>query len=265
MSRIPELDAKALARHCAAALAAHPTGGRFAALAVGPTDPTADVARTVAPSSATEHDVNSIFMIVLDRRTGLPAGVGQVVRGGGRALDDGPERIGRDLSAVVEAHGLHDGGTIWDLATLSVLPGYRNDRSAVTVSALLYRSLLRAGQRAGVRHLVALLDQRAHDELTLLGFPFVPMAGAEPAGGVHAVYAPFAAVEAAIAAQGRRLRRLTGPFAGHLPARGLRRLPARRFAARLSDQVATGRDLDEHILLPGLERRRYRGLRSPSA
>jgi N-acyl-L-homoserine lactone synthetase len=199
---------------------------------------------------------------VLDRRSGRPAGVGRVVRGGGRTLDDGPDLIGRDLSAVVEAHGLHDGGTIWDLATLSVLPDYRNDRSGVTVSALLYRSLLRAGQRADVRHLVSLLDRDAHRDLTLLGVPFVPMAGAEPVDGVHAVYAPFAAVEPAIAEQARRLRRVTGPYAGDLPARGLRRIPARRLAARLADHVATGRDLDEHILLPGLERRRYRGLRT---
>lgn len=265
MSRIPQLDAKAVARHCAAALAMHPTPGRFAALVVGPTDPTADVVRTLAPSTAVEHDVNSIFTLVLDRQTGLPAGVGRVVRGGGRTLDDAPERIGRDLSDIVEAHGLHDGGTIWDLATLSVCPDYQTDRSAVTVSALLHRSLLRAGQRADVRHLVALLDQRAHRDLTLLGVPFVPMAGAEPVGGVHAAYAPFATLEPAIAVQGRRLRRLTGPFAGELEARGLRRIPARRVAARLSEQVATGHGLDQHILLPGLERRRYRGLRSPSA
>ncbi|WP_250035974.1 hypothetical protein [Paractinoplanes maris] len=262
MSRTPELDSKALARHCVAALAAHPTPGRFAALVVGPTDPTADVARTVEASSSVEYDVNSIFLLVLDRRTGRPAGVGRVVRGGGRTLDDAPERIGRDLSAIVEAHGLHDGGTIWDLATLSVLPDYQTDRLAVTVSALLHRSLLRAGHRAGVRHLVALLDGCAHRDLTLLGVPLVPMAGSEPVDGVHAVYAPFAALEPAIAEQGRRLRRRTGPYAGELPARGLRRIPARRLAARLSEQVATGHGLDEHILLPGLERRRYRGLRA---
>ncbi|WP_250009575.1 hypothetical protein [Actinoplanes sp. M2I2] len=262
MSPIPELDAKALARHCAAALAAHPTPGRFAALVVGPTDPTADVVRTVEASSTAEHDLNSIYLLVLDRQTGQPAGAGRVVRGGGRTLDDAPERIGRDLSAIVEAHSLHDGGLIWDLATLSVLPAYRTDRSAVTVSALLHRSLLRAGHRAGVRHLVALLDSGAHRDLTLLGLPFVPMAGAEPVDGVHAVYAPFAALEASIAEQSRRLRRLTGPFAGELPVRGLRRLPARRVAARLSGQVATGQGLDQHILLPGLERRRYRGLRT---
>ena len=42
-----DLDETRLARLCTAALAAHPSTGRFAALAIGPADPMADVARTV--------------------------------------------------------------------------------------------------------------------------------------------------------------------------------------------------------------------------
>jgi hypothetical protein len=259
-----ELDDRALARHCAAALAAHPTDGRFVALALAPTDPTADVVRTVEPQlqAATagylDHEKHSIFLLVLDRRTGLPAGAGRVVEGGGRALDDAPERIGRDLSAIVEAHGLHE-GKIWDVATLGNLSGYRDSKAGLTVSALLARTLVLAGHRAGVRHLVALLDQRTHRTLALLGVPFVPMAGSEVA--VRALYAPFPGLEPALAEQSRRLNSIAGSFTGEIEARGLRRLVVRRLAARMSEQVATGRGLDEHILLPGLERRRYRGLR----
>lgn len=259
-----ELDDRALARHCAAALAAHPTTGRFVALALGPTDPTADVVRTVEsqlqPSGPGyhEHDQHSIFLLVLDRRTGLPAGAGRVVDGGGRALDDAPEQIGRDLSAIVDAHGLHE-GRIWDVATLGNLSGYRDNKAGLTVSSLLARTLVLAGHRAGVRHLVALLDQRTHHTLALLGVPFVPMAGS--AASVRALYAPFPGLEPALAEQSRRLSSLAGSFTGEIEARGLRRLLIRRLAAKMSEQVATGRGLDEHILLPGLERRRYRGLR----
>ncbi|WP_127504883.1 hypothetical protein [Actinoplanes solisilvae] len=259
-----ELDERALARHCAAAIAAHPATGRFLALALGPSDPTADVVRTIEPqlqavvSSNREHEKRSIFLLVLDRRTGLPAAAGRVVDGGGRALDDAPERIGRELSAIVDAHELHE-GKIWDVATLGNLSGYRDSKAGLTVSALLARTLVLAGHRAGVRHLVGLLDQRTHRTLALLGVPFVPMAGSEASS--RALYAPFPALEPAIAEQGRRLNRLAGSFTGEIEARGLRRLVIRRLAARMSEQVATGQGLDEHILLPGLERRRYRGLR----
>ncbi|HET6483774.1 MAG TPA: hypothetical protein VFG35_27540 [Actinoplanes sp.] len=255
-----ELDDRAIARHCAAALAAHPSTGRFTALAVGPHDPTADVARTLEKQPATGHDQHSFFLLVLDRQTGKPAGTARVIDGGGRTLDDAPELIGRDLSDITEAHELHDGGRIWDIATLSNLTGYREGKAGLIVTSLLARTLIRAGQRAGVRHLVALLDQRAHRTLTLLGVPFVPMAGSDPA--LRAVYAPFADLEPAMAEQSRRLNRLAGSFTGEIEARGLHRLLTRRLAAKMSEQVATGRGLDEHILLPGLDRRRYRGLRT---
>ena len=42
-----DLDEGTVRRFTAAALAAHPSAGRFAALAIGPADPMADVARTV--------------------------------------------------------------------------------------------------------------------------------------------------------------------------------------------------------------------------
>lgn len=259
-----------LARRCAAALAAHPATGRFAALAVATSDPMADVARMVerqilpAAPDYDDHESRSLFLLVLDRETGLPAGAGRVVEGGGRTLDDAPGHIGRDLSAIVNAHDLHDGRRLWEFATVGVLPEYRGDKS---VSSLIYRTFLQAGHRAGVRHVVALADDRTHRALTLLGVPFTAMAGSEPfeylgSPGTRAVYVPFIEVESAIAAQSERLNRAVGSFAGEIRARGLRRLLARRAAARVSEQVATGFGLNEQILLPGLERRRFRSLKT---
>ncbi len=277
-----DLDAQTLGRRCTAALAAHPTAGRFAALAVGPTDPMADVARTVerqifeasfgndATTMAAEYggyETDSIFFLVLDRRTGLPAGAGRVIAGGGKTLDDAPDRTGRDLSVIAEAHGLHDGGKIWDFATLGVRPEYRGGKSGLAVSSLLYRTFLQAGHRAGVRHVVTLLDHRAYRNMLLLGVPFQSMAGSEPfdylgSTSTRALYVAFADLEPSITEQSRRLRRLVGSFAGEIRARGLRRLLVRRTAAKISEQVATGRELNEHIQLPGLERRRFRSLKT---
>ncbi len=270
-----DLDERTLGRLTAAALAAHPSIGRFAALAVGPGDPLADVARTVerqvfeqafgndAATMAAEYrdyEENSLFFLVLDRRTGSPAGAGRVIDGGGKTLDDAPGCIGRDLSAIVAAHGLHD-GKIWDFATVAVLPGHRGGRAGLAVSSLLYRTFLNAGRRAGVRHIVTLLDHRAQRNMALLGARLVPMAASGPfaylgSPSTRALYTPFADLEPDIAEQSTRLRRPGASFAGEIRARGLRRLLTRRMAARVADRVASGRGLDEHILLPGLDRRR---------
>ncbi|MBU2669772.1 GNAT family N-acetyltransferase [Actinoplanes bogorensis] len=271
-----DLSPAEIARRCVVALAAHSTRGRFTALAVGPDDPMADVARTVerqvfeaafgndAATMAREyghHDPHSLHFLVLDRETGRPAGAGRVIEGGGKTLDDAPDHIGRDLSDIVEAHGLHDGGKIWDFATVGVLPEYRR---GLVVSSLLYRTFLQAGKRANVKHIVVMLDHRAHRNLMLLGAPLVPMAGSEPfeylgSASTRALYVPFADLEPAIAEQGRRLRRPVGSFAGEIRGWGLKRLLTRRVAARVSEQVATGEGLNEHIVMPGLERRRFRG------
>jgi hypothetical protein len=259
-----DLDPAMVSRLVAAALAAHPSGGRFAALAVGADDPLADVARTMMardadPDAYRDHESASLFLLVMDRKTGRPAGAGRAIDGGGRMLDDAPERTGRELSAIVAAHDLHD-GKIWDLAAFAVLPGYRG-RSGRAVRSLLCRTFLQAGRRAGVRHLVALLDQCAQRKMALLGVRFVPVAESGPfeyrgSASTRALYVPFADLEPSIAEQGDRLRRPGAEFAGEIRARGLCRLMTRRHAARVAEQVATGAGLDEHILLPGLDRRR---------
>ncbi|MFI5895508.1 hypothetical protein ACIA5D_35975 [Actinoplanes sp. NPDC051513] len=270
-----DLDEPTVRKTVAAAFASHADRtGRFLALAVASSSPLADVARTVerqvfeesfGNDAATmageyrryEHD--SLFFLVLDRRTGLPAGAARVIDGGGKTLDDAPGRIDADLSTIVSLHGLHN-GRIWDFATLAVLPAYRGGRSGLAVSSLLYRTFLNAGRLAGVRHLVALLDQRAHRNLKLLGVEFVPMAGSEPfeylgSPATEALYVPFPELIPSIARQAGRLRSLGEPFRGTIRARGLRRLIVRRVAARIARQVSSGDGLDERIVLPGLDRR----------
>ena len=269
------LDEGTVRRLVANALADHPSTARFVALAVGPASPLSDVARTVerqvfeesfgmdADAMVAEYrryEDDSLFFLVLDRRAGLPAGAARVIDGGGKTLDDAPEQIGVPLSAIVAEHDMY-GGRIWDFATLAVLPAYRGVRSGLVVSSLLYRTFLNAGRLAGVRHLVAMLDRGAHRNLTLIGVEFVPMAGSAPfdylgSTSTQALYVPFADLEPSIARQGERLGRPGSDFAGEIPGRGVRRLVAQRFTARVATQIASGDGLDEHITLPALDRRR---------
>jgi len=275
--QLPESEIRALG---AAALDKYRSNGPFVALAVRTDDPLADVARTVerqvfeesfgndAAAMTAEYgpyEKESLFFLVLDRRTAMPVGAGRAIEGGGKTLDDAPERIGEDLSAIVAAHDLYE-GRIWDFATVAVLPEYRGSKSAPLVSSLLYRTFLAAGRRAGVRHVVTMLDRHAFRSMTLLGAPVVAMAGSAPfeyrgSASTRALYVPFAALVPSIARQSERLARIGANFEGEIRARGLRRLIIRRVAARVSRQVATGEGLDEHVALPALERRRHRGHR----
>jgi hypothetical protein len=270
-----DLDESTVRQRTAAALATHADRpGRFLALAVAPASPLADVARTVERQVFEEsfgndtatmiaeyrrYEDDSLFFLVLDRRTGRPAGAARVIDGGGKTLDDAPARIETELSTIVALHSL-DSGRIWDFATLAVLPAYRGGKSGLTVSSLLYRTFLNAGRLAGVRHIVALLDRRAHRNLNLLGVEFVPMAGAEPfeylgSPATEALYVPFAELIPSISRQAGQLRHASDGFRGSIRARGLRRLIVRRIAARVAHQVSSGDGLDERIVLPGLDRR----------
>jgi hypothetical protein len=258
-----------------AALYGYPAGGPFIALAVGPDDLLADVARTVERRVFEEsfamdaavmtdeyaaYEQDSLFFLVIERRTGAPAGAARVIDGGGKTLDDAPDVIGVDLGTIVEKHGLF-GGRIWDFATLAVLPEYRGGKSTM-VSSLLYRAFLNAGRRAGVQHVVAMLDRRAHRGISLIGAPFEPMAGSKPfeylgSPSTSALYMRFADIEPAIAAEGERLSSIA-PVEGESRAGSLRRVLAGRIVSKVAHQVATGEGLDEHVDLPALERRRLR-------
>jgi N-acyl-L-homoserine lactone synthetase len=261
-----------------AALYAYPSDGPFVALAVKPDDLLADVARTVERRVFEEsfamdaavmtdeyaaYEQDSIFLLVIDRRTGAPAGAARLIDGGGKTLDDAPAAIGVDLGTIAEKHGLF-GGRIWDFATLAVLPEYRGGKSTM-VSSLLYRAFINAGRRAGVQHVVAMLDSRAYKGIMRIGVPFEPMAGSKPfdylgSPSTSALYARFADIAPAIAAQGERLSNAE-PAEGESRARSLRRLITQRVVSKVAHQVATGEGLDEHVDLPALERRRMRRLR----
>jgi hypothetical protein len=267
-----DLDTAETRRITAAVLAGLPaTPGRFVAVAAGPGEPLANVARAVERRVFEEtfgndvavmtteygrYEQQSLFFLVLDRQENRPAGACRAVAGVGRGvktIDDAPAHIGPDADAITAAHAM-TGGTVWDFATLAVLPEYRGRSSSLEVSSLLYRTFMRAGQDAGVEHVVAMLDRGAYRNIELLGVPLQALAGSGPfsylgSADNRAVYSEFAAILPAIARQAKRLRRPFGPFAGRIRRGGLRRLLVRQVAARISHRVATGHGLDERILL----------------
>lgn len=266
-----DLDDAAVLRRTADALAAHPgpRHGRFVTLVVGPDAPLADVGRALerrifqdafgndAATMAAEYgpyEDRSLFFVVIDRRRGVPAGVGRVISDDGprvKTIEDAPAHIGRTVPEIMARHGM-TGGTVLDFATVAVLEEYRG-RASLAVSSLLYRAFIRIGERAGAAHAVAMLDRRAYRNIRLLGVPVETLAGSDAFAYLgsaenRAIHVPFPLIARSIAEQAVRLRRPGAPILGELPGRGWRRLLIRRAAARVSRRVGTGRGLDEHIV-----------------
>jgi hypothetical protein len=264
-----DLPPDEIRRISASALAARTAPGRVLSIVVSPGDPLADVARTVERQvfEATfgndtavmiaeygPYESRSRFFVVLDRRLGMPAGVVRVIEDDGpqvKTIVDAPAHIGVPVSEISAFHGLT--GRVWDFATVAVLPEYRG-RSSLAVSSLLYRTFLLAGERAGVRHVVAMLDRVAWRNIRLLGVPVAQMAGSGPFAYLgsaenRAIHIDFRFIEPAIARQAAQLRRPGRPIVGTLPGHGLRKLLIRRVAAGISRRVSTGKGLDPHIAL----------------
>lgn len=126
-------------------------------------------------SEATEYapyERASMFFVAVDTERKAIAGVLRVVRhseAGWKTLND------LDLASLAAAvHGLTS--ACWDVATLAVPKAYRGRGD---VSGMLYGATYVAAVKAGIEHIVAVLDEHCHRHLVdVLGLPFVPLAGA---------------------------------------------------------------------------------------
>jgi hypothetical protein len=255
-------------------LAAHPTTGRFVTAVVGPESELASVGRDLerqvfqeafgnsAALMAAEYgpyEASSLFFVVIDRKRGVPAGVGRMIesRGPGtKTIDDAPRHIGVGVDVILAEHGM-TGDKVWDCATLAVLPDYRGDHSGLLVSTMIYRTFLVMGRRHGVRHAVSMLDKGAYRNLRTIGVPMSTLAGSGPfeylgSAENRAVHMDFPAIEGAVRQQAARMRRAARPGLTALRSGGLRKLLSRRVAAGVSMRIGTGRGVDDRIVVvPG--------------
>jgi hypothetical protein len=269
-----DLDPAAVRRVTAEFLAAYPTGGRFVTAVVGPDSDLASVGRALerqvfeeafgndAAVMATEYgpyEQRSLFFVVIDRKQGVPAGVGRMIESYGagvKTVDDAPGHIGVDVETILAAHGMN-GEKVWDCATLAVLPQYRGGRSSLLVSTMIYRTFLVMGRRHGIRHAVSMLDKGAYRNLRRVGVPMRTLAGSGPfeylgSAENRAVHMDFPAIEHAVREQAARMRRAARPGLAALRRDGLRKLLTRRVAAGVSLRIGTGADVDDHIVVvPG--------------
>ena len=214
----PDVDQAAVA----AFLHRHPEpAGRFVAVVAGPDHLLAGVARAVAPPQPGHDNRRRRFLLVLDRERAMPAGAMRVAA---------------------------DGAT-WEFTPAAVLPRHRGKRSALTVSTLLYRTLITLARAEGARQLTTVMDRAAYRAVRLIGLPLRPVEEPGPAGTVR-LAGDVARFERSLTEQAATLRRAARPGAPEVRRVGQRRLAERRIGADIARRLATGDGLDEHILRP---------------
>ncbi|BFU44680.1 hypothetical protein [Krasilnikovia sp. MM14-A1004] len=267
-----DLDHAEVQRRIADYLAAHPgRAGRFISAVVGHGHPLANVGRTIERLIFEEafgndtavmiaeyraYEDRSLFFVIIDGENGVPAGAGRIVEGTGiglKTVDDAPTHIGVSATDILAAHGMN-GEKAWDYTTVAVLPQYRGGQSQLMVSSLMHRTFLVTGARAGVQHVVTMLDRRAYRNMAMLGINLQPLAGSGPfeylgSAENRAVYCWFPELAGDIAARGERLLGLR-PVGDDAGARELLDQPHRLISAQACEQVGTGKGLDDLIILP---------------
>ena len=203
-----------------------PSGGRFGCYFIADSSPYSDLARGVEcgvfqqffgndpalmAAEYAQYEERSSFYVVVDCERHQAAGALRVIENSDRGLktlnDIAQPPLSISLEKVIHHHGIEDLDKCWDVGTVAVLKEYRGRSSGHLVSSLLY-GLLRAGAcNAGMKHMVAVLDTHAYQQIVdILGVPFVPIAGSEPfeylgSPSSIAVYAPTEMIGPSVAAR----------------------------------------------------------------
>ncbi|MCA2216410.1 hypothetical protein [Jidongwangia harbinensis] len=242
----------------AAFLARHPDpAGRFLAVVAGPGEPLAGVARSVERSAAAGPHVGPAHARTGARRTDLArdrAGAGGERAGppAGPESDDPGSRfvlvLDRDRGTPAGLMRVAGDGPVWTFTPAVVLPRYRGKRSGLTVSTLLYRTLIRLARAEGAAQLTTVMDRAAYRAARLIGLPL--QAAEEPwSADTFHLTGDVARFERSLAEQAARLRRAARPGGAEVRRTDQRTLAERRIGADIARRLATGDGLDDKILL----------------
>ena len=158
-------------RHLAGTVIDPEATAPFGLYVFGPTDPGAELARTVERAVFAEtfgntaellaaeygpYEAASVFVCVIDHRRRRPAGMLRIIvpgSAGSKSLQD----IATHWAADPASLGLDPQHT-WDVATLAVAADYRGRAASGLVSLSLYQALTLAVGRAGINQVITILD-----------------------------------------------------------------------------------------------------------
>ncbi|MCD9622707.1 hypothetical protein [Rhabdothermincola salaria] len=134
-----------------------------------------------------EYEPGSVFLVVLDHPRRLPAGVVRLIvdsPAGFKSLNDLERIWGEDIDAVLARSGLDvDPSTIWDVATIAVMPEYRKSSTNGLISLALVQGVITLAAKSGVELGLAVFDLVALDLIqAVCGRAWQTFAGLEPKG-----------------------------------------------------------------------------------
>lgn len=174
----------------------HPTveDGKYACYVIGGLDCYSNLGRSVEvavfedtfgnDAAIMEEEYGSYerasnFFLVVDKTSCSPVGTLRIIRNSPAGLktlvDIAKPPLGISELAMTSFHRVADLDVCWDVGTLAVVKKERSTASDFMVSTSLYRMLYAEAVKNGVEHLISIIDQKAYENLQLLGVPFVPI------------------------------------------------------------------------------------------
>lgn len=129
------------------------------------------------------YEENSIFFVTVDRIEEKPATivrVGEADRRGEKSFKSVNDVVAlpsypHDQSEVFAHYGIDDPAKCWDILTAAALPGYGGGEAI----AQTYRAMYVASQKKGIKHFFSIIDEKPHELMELVGFPFEKLYGAD--------------------------------------------------------------------------------------
>lgn len=177
-----------------------PEEGRFGCYCIADSNRYSDIARAVECTVFQQffgntpelmhreylpYEDHSKFLLVVDRDLKKAAGAFRIIKHSDRGLktlnDIEKEPISMPTSRVLEHHHIDDLDKTWEAGTMAVLKEYRGRATDHFVSTALYSLFCTEAVKAGIEHVVAILDEHAYFQLTeLFAVPFVPILDSKP-------------------------------------------------------------------------------------
>lgn len=122
------------------------------------------------------YENNSTFFITIDRVEKKPVAAVRVAEADSRgeesfkSINDVVDlpTYEHDQAEIFAYYGIDDPSKCWDILTAAVLRGYGGGE----VSAQTYRAMWVASQRKNIKHFFSIIDEKPHELMELVGFPF---------------------------------------------------------------------------------------------
>jgi hypothetical protein len=201
-------------------------------------------------------ETDSTFLLVLDRRSKLPAGVMRLVGGNAAytlTLAEASDYIPYSVEQIRLFHNIQEDEKAWDVATMAIAKPYRGKLfSQVAVSGMLERMFGMLGDQEGIVHVFTMLDAKARKSIDGVGIPFREMHGHPGAfqykdsPATYALYGRYADFRISLSEKHYEVK--SESIIRNVAKMGVKRALRRRISGKVAGMAAHGKgNVDRHI------------------